>query len=224
MAVTPPRSERELLQRAGRLAGRTLQQTAADTGLALPGRPRRAKGWIGAIAEACLGASARNLSEPDFRLIGVELKTLPLGSKGRPRESTYVCTVPLTVPGGLSWESSSVRRKLNRVLWLPVEGDPAIPFPQRRFGSAFLWSPDAGQEARLREDWEELMERVVMGELDRISARHGRALQIRPKAANARALGRFHDEDGNPAQTLPRGFYLRACFTTEILQAHLGEA
>lgn len=218
-----PRSERELLQRAAALAGRTLAQAALDTGLDLPANPARTKGWTGIIAETCLGATARNLSEPDFQLIGVELKTLPLGANGRPRESTYVCTVPLVETAGLTWENCTVRKKLRRVLWLPVEGNAAIPFPERRFGSAFLWSPDDGQESRLRQDWEELMERVATGELDRISARHGQVLQIRPKAANARALGRFHDEDGLPAETLPRGFYLRASFTREILQAHLGE-
>ncbi len=221
--VEPPHSEQQLLERAGRLAGRSLQQAATEYGLSLPARPGRAKGWIGVVAETCLGASARNLSVPDFRLIGVELKTLPLGSNGRPRESTYVCTVPLTETTGLNWDTCAVKRKLARVLWLPVEGDPRIPFPQRRFGSAFLWSPDAEQERLLREDWEELMDCVAMGELDRIDSRHGRVLQIRPKAASADSLGQAFDEDGNPAATLPRGFYLRASFTREILQAHLGE-
>lgn len=195
--------------------------TATDTGLALPDNPGHAKGWIGTIAETFLGATAQNLSEPDFQRIGVELKTLPLGQNGLPRESTYVCTVPLVETGHVTWETSIVKRKLNRVLWLPVEGDPDIPFVERRFGSAFLWTPDVHQETLLRQDWEELMDMVVLGELDRIGSRLGRVLQIRPKAANAASLGRSWDEDGKPAVTLPRGFYLRASFTKEILQKHL---
>lgn len=214
-----PRSEKQLLERASRLAGRTLQMTATESGLALPGNPGHAKGWIGGIAETFLGATARNLAEPDFQLIGVELKTLPLGKNGLPRESTYVCSVPLVETGAATtWETSTVKRKLDRVLWLPVEGDPDIPYAERRFGSAFLWSPDVHQESLLREDWKELMDMVILGQLDRIGSSLGNILQIRPKAANAASLGRSWDEDGNPAATLPRGFYLRASFTKEILQ------
>lgn len=219
-----PRSEEELLERAGRLAGRTLQRAATNAGLPLPANHRHAKGWTGTVAENFLGATAQNLSEPDFQLIGVELKTLPLGKNGLPRESTYICTVPLVETDRATWETSIVKRKLNRVLWLPVEGDPDIPFAERRFGTAFLWTPDVHQEILLRQDWEELMDMVVLGELDRIGSRLGRILQIRPKAANASSLGRFWDEDGNPAATLPRGFYLRASFTKEILQNHLGDS
>jgi len=216
-----PRSEKELLERAGRLTGRTLQRAAMETGVSLPGKPKHAKGWIGTMAEVFLGATARHLSEPDFQFIGVELKTLPLGKNGLPRESTYVCTVPLMKTEALSWKSSTVKRKLNRVLWLPVESDPDIPFAERRFGTAFLWSPDMRQASLLRQDWEELMDMVICGELDRIGSNLGRVLQIRPKAANAASLGRSRDADGNPATTLPRGFYLRASFTKEILQNHL---
>jgi DNA mismatch repair protein MutH len=217
MIAPPPRSEQELLERARRLAGMTLKRAAAETGLTLPSGQRRAKGRVGEIAEAFLGASAGTLSEPDFQAIGVELKTLPLGTNGLPRESTYVCTVPLVNNAGATWEESSVRRKLARVLWLPVEAAPDLPLGQRRFGSAVLWSPNADQEEVLYRDWRELMDMVITGELDRISSHYGRCLQIRPKAANARALGQAYDEEGNPSLSLPRGFYLRTSFTCQIL-------
>ena len=217
MTISPPRSEQELMERTRRLAGMTLKQAARELGLEPPSGQRRAKGWIGELAEVFLGASAGNLAEPDFQLIGVELKTLPVGAGGKPKESTYVCTVPLTDTVGLAWVTSTVKKKLSRVLWLPVEADPALPLAQRRFGSALLWSPDERQEAALRSDWQELMDMVAMGELDHINSRYGRYLQIRPKAANARALGQAYDEEGLPAATLPRGFYLRTSFTRQIL-------
>ncbi len=37
-------------------------------------------------------------------------------------------------------------------------------------------------------DWEELMDLIVLGEVERITARHGEVLQLRPKAANSKAL------------------------------------
>lgn len=217
MIITPPRSEAELMKRASALAGRTLRDLAAEAGLVVPPDQRRRKGWVGELIERRLGADAESLSEPDFRAIGVELKTVPLNARGNPAESTYVCVVRLDADPG-PWERSNVWRKLARVLWMPIEFDPRIPLPARRVGSALLWSPDAAEEAALRADWEELTGMIAFGELDSLSARHGQCLQVRPKAANARSLTHSPDRDGAPGRTLPRGFYLRARFTGAILR------
>lgn len=203
---------------AGRLAGRTLGQVADVLGVVIPNNQKRAKGWIGNLIEVALGATAASQPEPDFQNIGVELKTLPLNKNGRPRESTYICTVPLAAADGHEWHRSTVRKKLNRVLWVPVEADPGLVLPLRRIGNPFIWSPDQIQQEILRTDWDEFMERIVLGELDRIDSRHGKALQIRPKAANAGSRTGTPTNTGDPGLTLPRGFYLRAGFTWEILK------
>ena len=186
----------------------------------MPATTRRGKGWTGTVIEHALGANAGSLPEPDFRLISVELKTIPIGAGGRPLESTYVCTVPLAGDAGPSWRDSNVRRKLARVLWLPFEGERAIPLPSRRIGSALLWSPSPEEETALASDWETLMDRVVLGRVEEISAREGECLQIRPKAANAAARRRAIGASGGWETTLPRGFYLRASFTAAILARH----
>lgn len=62
---------------------------------------------------------------------------------------------------------------------------------------------------QLKRDWEELMDLIVLGKVETITARHGEVLQIRPKAANARALTEAIGEFGQPIMTLPRGFYLK---------------
>lgn len=195
----------------------TLAQLANTIGMSIPQQQTRAKGWIGEAVEIYLGASAASKPEPDFQSIGVELKTLPLNRNGRPKESTYVCTVPLTDLAGLTWENSIVKKKLHRVLWVPVEADPAVSFPQRRFGSAFLWSPGTAQEADLRNDWEEIIELISLGELDRITSSLGKVMQVRPKGMNARSLTRTATATGEAGLTLPRGFYLRSSFTRSIL-------
>ena len=216
----PPRSEAELLARADVIAGRALGDVAAELGLPVPATTRRGKGWTGTVIEHALGANAASLPEPDFRLIAVELKTIPIGAGRRPLESTYVCTVPLAGDAGPSWRDSNVWHKLARVLWVPFEGDRAIPLPARRIGSALLWSPSPEEEAALASDWETLMDRVVLGRVEEISAREGECLQIRPKAANAAARRRAIGASGAWETTLPRGFYLRASFTAAILARH----
>ena len=216
----PPRSESELLARADAIAGRTLGDVAAELGLSVPETTRRGKGWTGTVIEHALGASAGSLPEPDFRLISVELKTIPIGPNRRPLESTYVCTVPLAGDAKPGWQDSNVRRKLARTLWVPFEGDRAIALSERRVGTALLWSPSHEEESALARDWETLMDRVVLGRVEEISAREGECLQIRPKAANAAARRRAIGSTGAYESILPRGFYLRASFTAAILARH----
>ncbi len=220
----PPRDEEELLARARVLAGLTLGALAEAAGEATPADFRRHKGWVGQLLERWLGASAASLAEPDFQTLGIELKTVPVDRLGRPRESTYVCTVPLESGHGERWEESWVCRKLGRVLWVPVEAEPTIPIPERRVGSALLWSPDPEAFRLLRQDWEELMEMVATGGIEQVTARHGQVLQIRPKAADSRARRGAHGADGAPIRTNPRGFYLRPGFTATILRRHYAVA
>ena len=218
--VSPPKSEEQLLKRARQLAGLALADLATKFNQTIPKDTRHAKGWIGQLVETTLGATASSLAEPDFQLIGIELKTLPLTSSGKPKESTYVCTVPLTNLHEQEWSSCWLKRKLQRVLWLPIEADKRIPLASRHIGNAILWSPDEDEATQLQQDWEELMELVCLGKLDQITSHMGRYLQIRPKGANAKSLTTTLDEEGNTIQTLPRGFYLRPEFTQRILQAN----
>ncbi len=219
-----PDTEQQLLENARQIAGLSLAQLAGQLDQALPVDLKTDKGRVGQLLELALGATASSLPEPDFQKIGVELKTLPLNARGQPAETTYVCTVPLTNTGGQSWQTCWVRRKLQRVLWVPIEADARIALAKRRIGMPLLWSPSAEQEAVLRQDWEEHMELIVTGQIETISARQGTWLQIRPKAAHGRVLCNSVDAEGKPAETLPRGFYLRTEFTRAILATHYATA
>lgn len=216
----PPVDEGELLQRVRTIAGKTLGQLAGELGIAVPDNLLRDKGWQGQLLEAALGTTASTLPAPDFMALGIELKSIPINHQGLPTESTYVCTVPLTGTHDLNWQQSWIRQKLARVLWIPIETEANIPLAQRHIGHGLLWSPNEAEEKVLREDWEELMDMVCLGELEQITAHHGQVLQIRPKAANARALTATSDADGHHSLTLPRGFYLRSRFTRKILEQH----
>lgn len=218
--VYPPTTEAELLQRAQSLAGLSLAEVAAKCQYQVPSRLHHTKGWVGQLLESALGADAGCLAEPDFRGLGIELKSLPVDSRGKPCESTYICTVALLELHQQTWHTSTVWRKLARVLWIPVEATASIPIAERRIGAPLLWSADPQCEALLRQDWEELTELICLGQLANIDARLGRYLQIRPKAAHGRSLSYAIGEAGTTVQTLPRGFYLRAKFTAALLKQH----
>ncbi|MDU5730351.1 MAG: DNA mismatch repair endonuclease MutH [Citrobacter freundii] len=194
--LSPPESETQLLSQARQLSGYALGELAAMAGIVTPKDLKRDKGWIGVLLEIWLGASAGSKPEQDFAALGVELKTIPVDSLGRPLETTFVC--------------SHVRHKLKRVLWIPVEGERSIPLAERRVGSPLLWSPNEEEDRQLRLDWEELMDMIVLGHVERITARHGEVLQLRPKAANARALTEAIGANG----------YLKKNFTRALLERH----
>lgn len=218
--VPPPTSESELMQRCADIAGQTLGQLASACHLPVPEDLSRHKGWVGQLLEKCLGADAGTQAEPDFLQLGIELKTLPLNRHGQPKESTYVCTVSLTDTGELRWQDSWLCRKLSHVLWVPIEAEPAIPLAERYVGQAFLWRPDSEQTQQLKTDWEALMDLIVTSEQAALTAHHGHYLQIRPKAAHSRVLGRSIADDGSMQVMNPKGFYLRTRFTAELLARH----
>jgi len=214
-----PKNERELLQRAEALAGKTLGELAKIGGSPLPTSLSRAKGWIGQLIEKQLGAPGDNKPEPDFLNLGIELKTLPINLKGEPQESTYVCTAPLSCRANQeSWETSRLRRKLKKVLWIPIEADPSIPIEQRRIAAPILFSLTISLDQTLKEDWEELMEMLQLGKASELSSHQGRFLQIRPKAAHSRIKKRYLDDEGETQWVVPKGFYLRTQFTRRILK------
>ncbi|NMH64801.1 DNA mismatch repair endonuclease MutH [Shewanella salipaludis] len=220
--ISPPQDLAELMSRANMMAGLTLAQIAAPHGQAVPADLKRDKGWVGQMIETELGANAGSKPQQDFLHLGVELKTIPIDGAGRPLETTYVCVAPLINIQGLSWEQSLVCHKLEKVLWVPVEGDRQLPIAARRVGTPILWQPDAREQALLRQDWEEIMELISLGKVEQISARHGEVLQLRPKAANSQALTQSIAEDGSIKLTNPRGFYLKTQFTARILARHFG--
>lgn len=213
----PPRSEEELMARANALAGRSLGEVAHEYSLMPLGGWRGNKGWIGMLIEHVLGASAASRPEPDFPLLSVELKTIPIGRSGRPLESTFVCAVPLAGDIAADWRQSNIFRKLARVLWMPFESERTIPLEARRIGSPLLWSPSPREEALLERDWGMLMDRVISGQVEAISASEGEYLQIRPKASDARARRSAIGVDGANEMLLPRGFYLRPSFTAALM-------
>lgn len=215
--LKPPVNETEILERANAVTGVHLGELAVYSGLKIPVNLKKNKGWIGILLERYLGANSGNKPEQDFASIGVELKTIPVDNRGRPLESTFVCTASLTGNTGITWKTSYVCYKLARVLWIPVEGQCDIPLAQRCIGRPLLWSPNLEEELQLRNDWEELMDLIVLGKVEHITAHHGEVLQLRPKALNSRALTPAIGEFGQPILTLPRGFYLKKNFTKKLI-------
>jgi DNA mismatch repair protein MutH len=202
--VAPPRDEAELLERAHALEGAEMPEGGLH-----------GKGRVGERVERALGATGGSSATWDFPELRVELKTIPVDARTSiPRESTFVCAVSLVGADRAEWSTSWARGKLSRVLWVPIVIGPE----GRRVGRARLWSPTPSQEGILADDFDQIMGRVGMGDIEGVTARLGRWLQLRPKAAHGRVRTSVPAYDGEVVATVPRGFYLRAKFTGAILR------
>lgn len=209
----PPQSLVQLLARAQELSHKTVGEIASILQTPLPSKLTQAKGLIGQCLEAFLGADAGNDSAPDFTKLGVELKTLPLTPNFRPKESTYVCTVPLSQLHTLSWETSVVKAKLNCVLWVPIVVPQTASVSDRLILPPFLWEPSVEEQTILKNDFDEIMDLIALGEIESITASLGTYLHVRPKAAHGASLTSYESH-----LTLPRGFYLRPSFTAGLVK------
>ncbi len=216
-----PQSIDELLVKANFLSGLTLKEIADVLGVKVPENLLRNKGFVGNLIEMALGAEAGSKAEQDFAHLGVELKTLPINKRGMPCETTFVSLAPLNQNIGIKWRDSHCWHKLQRVLFIPVEGSRDIPLAKRKVGRPILWEPTAEQEALLQQDWEELMELIILGQFEKINATLGHYLQLRPKGANRTSVTSSFNAQGQAIKTLSLGFYLRKNLTTEILMQSL---
>ncbi|MDB4975443.1 MAG: mismatch repair endonuclease MutH [Myxococcaceae bacterium] len=187
-----------------------------------PVRPRggatHRKGKTGQLLERALGATAGSLSMPDFRELGVELKTIPVDAEGKPRESTFVCSLSLSEVDVAEWQTSSVRAKLSHVLFVPIVHDARVREGRPTIGRPCFWRPTPEQEAILRGDFDDLIGLIALGQIEALTARLGSWLQVRPKAAHGGVRTRAYTADYEPLSVNPRGFYLRARITRALLR------
>jgi DNA mismatch repair protein MutH len=216
---SPPRDLAELETRALALAGRTLDDLAAEHALAFAGRAgAQTKGKTGELIEQVLGASGGSAAVHDFPGLGVELKTIPVDEQLRPRESTYVCTLALAEADRTEWETSWVRAKLAHVLWVPVVTAREGERETGRVGEPRFWRPSPEQLAILAADFDEIMGTIALGGIEHLTARTGRWLQVRPKGASARDRTWSVAAEDSWVATVPRGFYLRTRLTGALLR------
>ena len=209
-----------LIDHARALVGVERGEIADQLGLPVPAGNVRTKGWSGQILERELGAVAGGVRGPDFAALGVELKTVPVDGRLEPRESTAVCQIDPIAIAAESWETSYVRAKLRRVLFVALEVSPHDDsVGARRVAAVRLWSPDAGDERALRSDFELFVRGYFRrGRVDEITGHLGQVMQVRPKGRNALDQRAGYDATGNPTRVGKCGFYLRPGFVAEILR------
>ena len=209
-----------LLSHARALVGVELAELAEGLGLPVPAGRVRTKGWSGQVVEHELGVAVGGSRGPDFAALGIELKTVPVDAGLAPRESTAVCQIDPIAIAAESWESSYVRRKLARVLFVALEVPPgARSVGDRRVAAVCLWSPSPDEERLLRADFELFVRGYFrQGRAEAITGHLGAVMQVRPKGRNADDDRAGYDAQGNPTRVGKCGFYLRPGFVAAVLR------
>lgn len=214
--VSPPRDLEALLVRARGIEGKTVAEVARSLGVAAPAGGVRHKGRVGELIEKALGANGGSGQRVlDFPELGVELKTIPVRPDGIAIESTFIASVDLSED--LDFGDSWVAAKLRQILFVPIVGDRGEVSSRRRIGPPVFFRPTPEHWATLRGDYDDIMGLVGIGQIERVTAHLGQALQLRPKARDGRDRVRAWTPEGQFVSTVPRGFYLRPSFTTAIL-------
>jgi DNA mismatch repair protein MutH len=209
-----------LLAHARALVGAELGELADALGLPVPAGRVRTKGWPGQIIERELGVAVGGARGPDFAALGIELKTVPVAADLHPLESTAVCQIDPLAVAAESWDTSYVRHKLSRVLFVALEVPPgARSVGERRVAAVRLWSPSPEDQRLLRADFE-LFSRDYFrrGRVADITGHLGAVLQVRPKGRNAADVRAGYDPAGSPTLIGKCGFYLRPTFVGAILR------
>jgi len=208
-----------LLAHARALVGAELGALADALGLPVPVGRVRTKGWSGQVIEQELGVAVGGTRGPDFEALGIELKTVPVTPALVPLESTAVCQIDPIAIAGESWETSYVRAKLARVLFVALEvPEGARSVGDRRVAAVTLWAPAPADDAVLRADFELFVrEYFRRGRAAEITGHLGAALQVRPKGRDAADLRDAYDADGRPTRIGKMRFYLRPAFVGRIL-------
>jgi len=221
--MSAPESDelRALLAHARALVGVELGELADALGLPVPVGRVRTKGWSGQVIEHELGVAVGGTRGPDFAALGIELKTVPVTEALEPLESTAVCQIDPIAIAGESWESSYVRAKLARVLFVALAVPPgASSVGERQVAAVRLWSPNVAEDAALRADFELFARDYYRrGRAAEITGHLGAVLQVRPKGRDAADLRDAYDTAGRPTRVGKHGFYLRPAFVAGVLRS-----
>ncbi len=216
-------TEYEIIARAQTLPGRRVGDLSD---LTWKGEHSSAanKGAVGAIIERYFGIAPNTEQAPDFAGAGIELKVAPLVMDGqqarRIKERTSVTMIDFMALDGETWQTASVRPKIQRVLFVFYEWRPGVPVSDFVVRSIKLWSPPGWLMPYLERDWVAVWTKNHEGRAHEISEGDGAVLG----AATKGATGGKRPQPHSPEMVASRAWSLKPKLTWTIYQSTQGES
>ena len=207
---------------AGQMRGRTLGELA-DSRWSGQISSAANKGGAGNIVERYFGIQSNNEQAPDFVGAGIELKVSPLVMDGRTarriKERTSVTMIDYELLDRESWATASLRKKLQRILFVFYEWRPDVPLRDLRVRAVKLWSPPAELLPYLKHDWVAVWTKNRAGRAHELSEADGLILG----AATKGATGAMKPQPHSPEPAKSRAWSLKPRLTWTIYATTQGE-
>lgn len=185
------------------------------------------KGFLGDLIEKYFfEINPGNISEPDFTVAGVELKTTPLKKHAKnkivSKERLVFSMINYDTVVGETWKESSFLKK-NKVLllmfYLWIENQGILDY-EFKFAHMLDLLEDISDEDifQIQKDWEYIVAKIKRGEAHLLSEGDTYYLGACTKAANSRVV---RDQPMNRTPAKPRAFSFKQQYINYLIQTKL---
>jgi DNA mismatch repair protein MutH len=173
-------------------------------------------GFFRQLAVKILSRSDQTI--PELEKAGIEMKTIRLNARGRPREAMSFPGFKYLEIVDQEWEESSFFEKLeSRFLFVVFQEDES---GVERLQRVTYWNMPYQDRLEAQRVWEDTKRRVQIDASDLPRTRESRVAHVRPKAANAK------DTIPTPQGTMlvKKCFWLNSSYIAEVLSSDLRTA
>jgi DNA mismatch repair protein MutH len=173
-------------------------------------------GFFRQLAVKILSRSDQTI--PELEKAGIEMKTIRLNGRGRPREAMSFPGFKYLEIVNQEWEESSFFEKLeSRFLFVVFQEDES---GVERLQRVTYWNMPYQDRLEAQRVWEDTKRRVQIDASDLPRTRESRVAHVRPKAANAK------DTIPTPQGTMlvKKCFWLNSSYIAEVLSSDLRTA
>lgn len=181
--------------------------------------PIKKRGSFGSTLETqYFKIPANTLKEPDFRKVGVELKSTPMkrNANGKlvAKERLVLSKINFTELVEESWESSSLLEKTASMLIVAYLYEREKNPVDYRILLTKLWGLPDGDIKQFQLDWELIRQKVADGKAHEISGRDTIYLEACTKSANGKVVT---SQPFSDTKAKPRAWALKASYMTTVL-------
>lgn len=144
------------------------------------------------VVQRLIDDGPAEISVADLEQRGTHLKTVRVPEQrngNKPFEPMTFAAFDPFVLINETWETSSLRKDLRRLLIVVTRGKDGDPQRNFRIDFGFFWSPNDGQAAVIRGEWEVVRARVAAYRADDLPKEtETEALHVKPKGTGASDL------------------------------------
>lgn len=184
----------------------------------------RNKGFLGKLTEEYFfGINPGNISEPDFTVAGVELKTTPLKKHAKntlaSKERLVFSMINYDTVVGETWKSSSFLKKNKTLLlmfYLWIENQSILDYKFEFVHLLDLLADISSEDIfQIQKDWEYIIEKIKRGEAHLLSEGDTYYLGACTKAANS---SKVREQPMSRTLAKPRAFSLKQQYINYLIQ------